>query len=76
MLTNRVSRLNVVGVSILREARSLSLLRREETLLSNYNLVEIFGSLSPHNTILQLICSIVLVLCDETRGHPLRRTSQ
>ena len=58
MLTNPVSRLNVVGVSILGEARSLSLLRREKTLLIFDSLVEPFGgfSASPrHSTILQLI---------------------
>jgi hypothetical protein len=58
MLTNPVSRLNVVRVSILREPRSFSLLRREETLLPFGNLVESLGSFFPlfsHSTILQLI---------------------
>jgi hypothetical protein len=58
MLTNPVSRLNVVRVSILREPRSFSLLGREETLLAFCNLVEPLGGffpLFPHSTILQLI---------------------
>jgi hypothetical protein len=58
MLTNPVSRLNVVRVSILREPRSFSLLGREETLLVFCNLVEPLGSFfasSRHNTILQLM---------------------
>jgi hypothetical protein len=58
MLTNPVSRLNVVRVSILREPRSLSLLRREETLLPFRYLVEPLGGffpLFPRITILQLI---------------------
>jgi hypothetical protein len=58
MLTNPVSRLNVVRVSILREPRSFSLLGREETLLVFCNLVEPLGgffALLPHGTILQLI---------------------
>ncbi len=58
MLTNPVSRLNVVRVSILREPRSLSLLGREETLLAFCNLVEPLGGFfasSQHNTILQLM---------------------
>jgi hypothetical protein len=62
MLTNPISGLNVVGVSILREPRSLSLLRREETLLPFRYLVEPLGGFSAyfsHSTILQLICSIV-----------------
>ena len=57
MLTNPVSRLNVVRVSILREPRSFSLLGREETLLAFCNLVEPPGGLFArfsHNTILQL----------------------
>jgi len=58
MLTNPVSRLDVVRVSILREPRSFSLLGREETLLVFCNLVEPLGgffALFPHSTILQLI---------------------
>ena len=58
MLTNPISRLNVVRVSILREPRSLSLLRREETLLVLRDFVETLGgffALFPHSTILQLI---------------------
>jgi hypothetical protein len=58
MLTNPVSHLNVVRVSILRESRSFSLLGREETLLPFRNLVEPLGGLFPlisHSTILQLI---------------------
>jgi hypothetical protein len=58
MLTNPVSCLNVVRVSILREPRSFSLLGREETLLAFCNLVEPPGDLFArfsHNTILQLI---------------------
>ena len=58
MLTNPISRLNVVRVSILREPRSFSLLGREETLLAFRHLVEslcgLLASIS-HNTILQLI---------------------
>jgi hypothetical protein len=58
MLTNPVSRLNVVRVSILREPRSFGLLRREETLLRFRDLVEPpggFFAFFSHNTILQLI---------------------
>jgi hypothetical protein len=58
MLTNPVSRLNVVRVSILRETRSLGLLCREESQLRFRDLVEPLGSLSSlvaHITILQLI---------------------
>ena len=58
MLTNPVSRLNVVRVSILRKPRSLSLLRSEEPLLPFRDLVEPLGGFSArfsHNTILQLI---------------------
>jgi len=58
MLTNPVSRLNVVRVSILREPRSFSLLGREETLLPFRYLIEALGgffSLFSHITILQLI---------------------
>jgi hypothetical protein len=58
MFTNPVSRLNVVWVSILSKPRSLSLLRREETLLVFCNLVEPldgFFALFMHSTILQLI---------------------
>jgi hypothetical protein len=58
MLTNPVSRVNVVRVSVLRESRSFSLLGREEALLSFGYLVEPLGGLSspfPHSTILQLI---------------------
>ena len=58
MFTNPVSRMNVVWVSILRESRSFSLLRSEETLLAFRDLVEplrgVFASIS-HSTILQLI---------------------
>jgi hypothetical protein len=58
MLTNPVSRLNVVRVSILREPRSFGLLCREEALLVFCDLVEplggFFASFS-HDTILQLI---------------------
>jgi hypothetical protein len=58
MLTNPVSRLNVVRVSILCESRSFGLLRREEALLRFGYLVEPLGgffALFSHNTILQLI---------------------
>ena len=58
MLTNPVSRLNVVRVSILREPRSFSLLRREEAFLAFRDLVEPLGGFSAcfsHGTILQLI---------------------
>jgi hypothetical protein len=58
MLTNPVSRLNVVRVSILREPGSFSLFGREETLLAFRYLVEPLGgflSLFFHSTILQLI---------------------
>jgi len=58
MLTNPVSRPNVVRVSILREPRSFSLLRREEALLVFRDLVEPLGGFfasSSHDTILQLI---------------------
>jgi len=55
MLTNPVSRLNVVRVSILRESRSFSLLGREETLLPFRYLEEPLGGFFPHSTILQLI---------------------
>jgi hypothetical protein len=58
MLTNPVSRLNVVRVSILREPRSFRLLGREETLLPFRYLIEPLGgffSLFSHITILQLI---------------------
>jgi hypothetical protein len=58
MFPNPVFCLNVVRVSILREPRSFSLFRREETLLVFSNLVEPFGGLSSlvvHITILQLI---------------------
>jgi hypothetical protein len=58
MLTNPVSRLNVVRVSILRKPRSFGLLRREEALLAFRDLVEPLGGFfAPfsHNTILQLI---------------------
>ena len=58
MLTNPVSRLNVAGVSILRESRTLSLLGREETLLTFCDLEEPLDGLFPsisHDTKLQLI---------------------
>jgi hypothetical protein len=58
MLTNPVSRLNVVRVSILCEYRSFGLLRREEALLAFRDLIEPlrgFFALFSHNTILQLI---------------------
>jgi len=58
MLTNPVARVNVVRVSILREPRSLSLLRREEALLPFRDLVEPLRGFFPlfsHRTILQLI---------------------
>ena len=58
MLTNPVSRLNVIWVSILREPGSFSLFCREETLLAFCNFVEPLGGffpLFPHITILQLI---------------------
>jgi hypothetical protein len=58
MLANPVSRLYVVRVSILREPRSFSLLRREESLLPFRDFVEPLGgffALFSHNTILQLI---------------------
>ena len=58
MLTNPVSRLNVVWVSILREPRSFRLLRREKALLAFRDLVEPLGgflALFSHDTILQLI---------------------
>ena len=58
MLANPVSHVNVVGMSVLGKARSLGLLRREETLLGFCGLVKPLGgflaSIS-HNTILQLI---------------------
>jgi hypothetical protein len=58
MLSNPVPRLNVVRVSILREAHSFSLLRRKETLLAFRYFVEPLGGFFPlfqHSTILQLI---------------------
>jgi hypothetical protein len=58
ILTNPVSRLNVVRVSILRESRSLGLFRSEEALLAFRYLVEPLGGFFPlfsHITILQLI---------------------
>ena len=58
MLTNPVSRTNVVGVSVLRKPRSFSLLGCEETLLAFCNLVEPLGGFFasvPRNTILQLM---------------------
>jgi hypothetical protein len=58
MLTNPVSRLNVVRVSILREPRRFSLFRREEALLVFRDPIEPLGGFSArfsHNTILQLI---------------------
>jgi hypothetical protein len=58
VLAHPVSRLNVVGVSILRKTRSFGLFCREETLLAFRDLVEPLGSLFAlfsHNTILQLI---------------------
>jgi len=58
MLTNPVSCLNVVRVSILRKPRSFSLLRREEALLVFRDLVEPLGgffAFISHGTILQLI---------------------
>jgi hypothetical protein len=58
MLSDPVSRLNVVGMSILREPRSLSLLSREETLLAFRHLVKPLGgffAIFSHSTILQLI---------------------
>jgi len=58
MLTNPVSRLNVVRVSILSESRAFGLLRREETLLPFRYFVEPlsgFFALFPHSTILQFI---------------------
>ena len=62
MFTNPVSHLNVVRVGILRETRSLSLLRGEKTLLAFCNLIEPLGGFfTPilHSTILQLIGGIV-----------------
>ena len=58
MLTNPVSRLSVVRMSILRKPRSFSLLRREETLLPFRYLVKPLGAFFPlfsHSTILQTI---------------------
>ena len=58
MLSDPVSRLNVVGMSILREPRSFSLLSREETLLAFRHLVKPLGgffAIFSHSTILQLI---------------------
>jgi hypothetical protein len=58
MLTNPVSRLNVVRTNILRERRNLSLLRCEEPLLPFRDFVEPLGGFfpfSPDGTILQLI---------------------
>ena len=58
MLTNPVSRLNVVRMSILRKPRSFSLLCREKTLLPFRYLVKPLGGFFPlfsHSTILQLI---------------------
>jgi hypothetical protein len=58
MLTNPVSRLNVVRVGIFREPRSFGLFGREEALLAFRDLIEPLGGFSPcfsHNTILQLI---------------------
>ena len=58
VLTDPVSRLNVIRVRILREPRSFGLLRREEALLAFRDSVEplrgFFASIS-HGTILQLI---------------------
>jgi len=58
MLTNPVSRLNVVRVRIFRKPRSFGLFGREEALLAFRDLVEplggFFASFS-HSTILQLI---------------------
>jgi hypothetical protein len=58
MFTNPVPRLNMVRMGVLREPRSFSLLRREETLLPFRYLVQPFDGffpLFPHSTILQLI---------------------
>ena len=58
MLTNPVSRLNVVRVGVLGKPHSFSLLSREEALLAFCNLVEPLGGFPTrfsHNTILQLI---------------------
>jgi len=58
MLTNPVSRLNVIRVSILRESGSFSLLGREETMLPFRYLIEPFGgffAFISHHTILQLM---------------------
>jgi hypothetical protein len=58
MLANPVPCLNVVRMSILREARSFSLLGREKTLLLLYYPVEPiagFPVFVSRNTILQLI---------------------
>jgi hypothetical protein len=57
MLPNPGFHLNVVRVSILREPRGFSLLRREETLLVFCNFVEPLGgffAIFSHGTILQL----------------------
>lgn len=57
VLTNPVSNLNVVGMSILRESSGLGLLRGEETLLLFSNLKKpprCFPVRLGHNTILQL----------------------
>jgi hypothetical protein len=62
VLTNSVSRMNVIRMSILREPSSFSLLRREETILHFRYLIESLGGCLAgfsHNTILQLICRIV-----------------
>jgi hypothetical protein len=58
MLTNPITGLNVIRVSILRKPRSFSLLRRKVTLLPFRYLVEPFDGLFAfmfHITILQLI---------------------
>ena len=62
VLTDPVSRMNVIRMSILREPSSFSLLRREETILHFRYLIESLGgclSGFSDNTILQLICRIV-----------------
>jgi len=62
VLTNPVSRMHVIRMSILREPSSFSLLRREEPILHFRYLIESLGGCLAgfsHNTILQLICRIV-----------------
>ena len=67
MLTNPVSGLNVVRVSILREPRSFSLLRRKETLLAFRYLVEPLGGffrsfhISQYYNLFEVLCSLASI---------------